>query len=58
MGSGALATGRNILTDMVDPNSNLRDEERRNLSESSHRVIKRLIEQKRKRKRATHAKMG
>jgi hypothetical protein len=58
MGSEALATGRNMLTDMADPNVKLRDVVRRNVSESKHKVIKRLSRQVRIRKRATSAKRG
>ena len=45
------ATGRNILTDMTDPNAKFRVVVRRNVSDSAHRVIKGLRGQGRKRKR-------
>ena len=53
MGSEALATGRNILTDMTDPNAEFRDVVRRNVRDSVHRVLKRLSGQGRKRKSVT-----
>ena len=45
MGSEAIVTGRNIITDMAqntDPNPKIRDIVRRNMAESVHRVIKKL----------------
>ena len=58
MGSEALATGRNKLTDMAEPNAKLHDVSRRNVSDSAYRVLKRLRGQGSKRKRATSAKGG
>ena len=51
LGSEALAAGRNILTDMTDPDAKFRDVVRRNVRDSAHRVLKRLSGQGRKRKR-------
>ena len=48
VGSEAIATGRNILIDMTDPNAKLRDVVRRNVSDPAHRVLKRLNAQGRK----------
>ena len=59
VGSEALVTGRNIMSDIAqntDPHANIRDIVRRNMTESAHRVIKKLSGQGRKRKRATSAK--
>jgi len=42
VGSEALAAGRNIITDMTDPNAKFRDVVRRNVRDSAHRVLKRL----------------
>ena len=49
VGSEALATGRNILSDMADPNAKFRDLVRRNVRDSAHRVLKRLSGQGHKR---------
>jgi len=51
VGSEALAAGRNILTDMTDPNAKFRDVVRRNVRDSAHRVLKKLSGLGRKRKR-------
>ena len=42
VGSEALATGRNILSDMADPNAKFREVVRRNVRDSAHRLLKRL----------------
>ena len=45
VGSEAIVTGRNIIGDMApntDPNARIRDIVRRNMTESAHRVIKKL----------------
>jgi hypothetical protein len=39
VGSEALAAGRNIITDMTDPNAKFRDVVRRNVHDSAHRVL-------------------
>ena len=46
----ALATGRNILTSMSDPNAKFRDVVRRNVHDPAYRVLKSLRVQVRKRK--------
>ena len=51
VGSEALAAGRNIFTDMTDPDEKFREVLRRNVRDSAHRVLKRLSGQGRKRKR-------
>jgi len=59
MGSEAIVTGRNIITDMAqntDPKPKIRDIVRRNMAESVHRVIKKMSGQGRKRKSATSSK--
>jgi len=56
VGSEALTTGRNIITDMADPNASFRDVVRRNVRDSAHRVLKRLSGQALKRKRAKAGK--
>ena len=58
VGSAALATGRNIITDMADLKPQISDIVRRNVSESTNTVINRLSGQGRKRKRTTSAKRG
>ena len=42
VGSDVLATGRNILTDMADPNAKFRDVVSRKVRDSAHRLLKRL----------------
>ena len=57
----ALVTGRTIITDMdrnTDPKANIRGMVCRNMTESAHRVIKKLSGQGRKRKRSTSTKRG
>jgi hypothetical protein len=56
MGSEALATGRNIITDRADPIAKLLDVVRKNLREAAHSVMKRLSGQGRRSYRATSAK--
>ena len=60
MGSEAIVTERNIsyMAQNTDPNARIRDIVRRNMSESAHRVIKKLSGQGRKRKWATSTKVG
>ena len=62
VGSEALVTGRNIISDMAwntDSDAKIRDILRRKVTESTHRVINRLSGRGRKRKRVeTSAKIG
>jgi len=58
VGSEALAAGRNIITDMTDPDAKFRDVVRRNVRDSAHRVLKRLSGQGRKRKRGKGGKQS
>ena len=51
VGSVVQAAGRNILTDMSDPDAKFRDVVRRNVSDSAHRFLKRVSGQGRKRTR-------
>jgi hypothetical protein len=51
VGSETLAAGRNILTDMTDPDAIFRDAVRRNVRDLAHRILKRLSELGRKHKR-------
>jgi len=59
VGTEAVVTGRNIIGYMAlntDPNARISDIVRKNVTESSHRVIKKMSGQGLKRKRATSAK--
>ena len=61
MGSEAIVTGRNIISDMAqntDPNTKICDIVRRNMSESTHRLIQKLSSQGHKRNRATSTERG
>ena len=42
VGSEALVTGRNIISDMANPDAKIRDVVRRNVTESAHRVLNKL----------------
>ena len=57
VGSKALVTGRNIISDMANPDAKIRDVVRRNVTESAHRVLNKLSDRGRKRKRVA-AKIG
>jgi len=52
VGSEELTTGRNIFAVMADPNATFRNVLRSNVRDSAHRILKRLRDQGRKRKRA------
>jgi len=58
VGSEALAVGRNIITDMTDPDAKFRDVVRRNVRDSAHIILKRLSGQGRKRKRGKGGKQS
>ena len=58
VGSEALAAGRNIITDMTDPDAKFRDVVRRNVRDSAHIILKRLSGQGRKRKRGKGGKQS
>ena len=58
MGSEALASGQNIITDKTDPDAKFRDVVRRNVRDSAHRVLKRLSGQGRKLKRVKGRKQS
>ena len=58
VGSGALLAGRNIPTDMTDPDAKFRDFVRRNLRDSAHRILKWLSGQGRKTKRGKSGKQS
>jgi hypothetical protein len=58
VGSEALTAGRNIITDMTDPEAKFGDVVRRNLRDSAHRVLKRLSGQRLKRNRGKGGKQS
>jgi hypothetical protein len=58
VGSEALASGQNIITDKTDPDAKFRDVVRRNVRDSAHRVLKRLSGQGRKLKRVKGRKQS
>ena len=58
VGSEALASGQNIITDKTDPDAKFRDVVRRNVRDSAHRVLKRLSGQGRKRKKGKGRKQS